>query len=59
VFLANDFFFDAESCTRRALQMRIKEKELSYAFHPAFDPDSSITRRFAYVAVQRRLGILS
>ncbi len=39
--------------------MRFKEKELTYAFHPVFDPVVVVNRRIAHVAVQRRLGILS
>ena len=37
----------------------IREKELTYAFHLVFDPVVVINWRVAYVALQRRLGILS
>jgi hypothetical protein len=39
--------------------MRFKEKELTYAFHPVFNPVAAVNRCVAHVAVQRRLGILS
>ena len=39
--------------------MRFKEKELTYAFHPVFDPVVVNNRRVAHMALQRRLGILS
>jgi hypothetical protein len=39
--------------------MRFKEKELTHAFHPVFDPVAAVNRRVAHVAIQRRLGILS
>src|SRR6266487_4944615 len=46
-------------CAQRMLQMRFKGKELTYAFHPVFDPVAVNNRRVTHVAVQRRLGILS
>ena len=46
-------------CAQRVLQMRFKGKELTYAFHPVFDPVAAVSRRITHVAIQRRLGILS
>jgi hypothetical protein len=57
--LPNEFSSTQQICAQRVLEMRFKEKELTYAFHPVFDPVAAVNRRVAHVAVQRRLGILS
>ena len=37
----------------------LNRKKLTYAFHPVFDLDPAVNRCVAYVALQRRLGVLS
>jgi hypothetical protein len=44
-------FFDTQICAQGVLQMRFKKKELTYAFHPVFDPVVVNNRRVAHVAV--------
>jgi hypothetical protein len=44
-------FFNAANYAQRVVETRFKEKELTYALHPAFDPATVATRRLAYVAV--------
>ncbi len=52
-------FFRHQICAQRVLQMRFNQKELTYAFHPVFNPVAVNNRRVTHVALQRRLGILS
>ena len=44
-------FFNAANNAQRVVEPRFKEKELTYAVHPVFDPVTVATRRAAYVAV--------
>ncbi len=44
-------FFNAANCAQQVLEMRFREKELTYALHLAFDPATVANRRVAFVAV--------